>query len=166
MKSPNPVGRIGPLRWQDWYRACEAAVLIQRWAGSAQCALLVVSGFEEPGFFERDFQREALGKLGGQNTIVIPEGFETIGQIEAALNRVRENNAQLVVVSSLSHFPRVWWLTRNEKNVSHRVIFGIPRPQELMTDLILDVVFPIVDVLGWRQWFLEKTAVRRENGKL
>jgi len=59
----------------------------------------------------------------------------------------------------------VWWLCRG-KGVKHKVVFGIPRPFEIFYDITLAITFPIIDLLGKREWFLKKVTARRESGKI
>jgi len=160
-KSPLPrKGRFGPKSWQDWYRGCKAAVAL---ALGHDASILVASAFETEGTPETEFYREILEGMGATDVVVIKEGLETIGQLDAAFKAAAGRG--LVVVSSVFHFPRVWWLCRG-KSVRHRVVWGIPRPSEAIVDILLAILFPLIDFFGWRDKFQKRSEGRRVAGKI
>lgn len=162
MKSPNPKGRVGPKKWQDWYRSCLKATRIAQDGD----VILVVSQFVETDFDEvRHYASMLRVHCGSRISVrVLREGFETCGQIDAAALRIASKPC--VVVCSLPHWPRVWWLTHLKPNWTRKIVIGIPRPRELVTDLVFIVVFPIIDMFGGREWWLRRANQRREKGKL
>jgi hypothetical protein len=162
-KWPKDKGRYGPLRFQDWYRGCAEAV---RLAGPGD-TILVVSDLTIGGESEARIYVSTLKALDTTKTInieVVPLGFETVGQLEVASDIAVERQKKLLVISTFLHAPRVWWLTRKEKNIEHRIVFGIPRPREAVTDLVLDILFPLIDSLGFRERFLKRVRERRQSG--
>lgn len=161
MKSPNPEGRIGPERWQDWYRGCVRALTLAR-QGTGR--LLVVSAFMEPGFDEAQYYKQTLHRLGGE-CLLVREGFDTIGQLAAARKQLGFGD-NLIVVCSLPHWPRVWWLSRKDAAIRRQIVLGIPRPKEFLSDIVANVVFPIIDMLGMREQWQTRTRARRMLGKL
>ncbi len=162
LKSPNPAGRVGPRRWQDWYVSCYRATLL---AQGSNTIVLVVSGFIESHFDEAECYKKALEESGVANIVLIREGMETIGQLESALGRLNWDDS-LTVIASLPHWPRVWWLTHHDARVQRQIVVGIPRPKELVTDLILAIAFPMIDSIGLRGWWLGRIESKRAKGKI
>lgn len=162
IKSPNPEGRIGPEHVQDWFRGCRLAARLQR--SMPGSIMLVVGAFTHGEFDESDCYVAALTKLGCHNIIPIRRGVETIEQLEAA--RTCAGSEQLYVVTTWTHWPRVWWLTRHDRCIVRRIAFGIPRPREFVTDAILAILFPLIDLTKGRDWWLQKVIRRRDQGKL
>lgn len=164
-KSAHPSGRVGPIEVQDWYRGLVKATLLLEKYRPAK--ILVLTAFhavgEEP---EMAIYLSALKRLGvdKNDIIVIEKARETIEQIEISTNYVKENNAELVIVSTFLHYLRVRWLCRG-LNIEHHIAFGVPRPYEAVTDIILTVIFPIIDLLEKKKWFSEMVGKRRAKGK-
>jgi hypothetical protein len=165
-KSPAPSrGRIGPTKWQDWYRGLVlTAKLVKK---NPDSKILIISDFKVPNCrTDAVIYTQALLKLGvpsGRIKIIRRE-FETCGQIEVALDIAKEN--EVVFISSLLHSPRVLWLTFGIQNCQRKTIFfGIPRPDEALTDIVLAGLFPLIDLCRLRKWFLTKVTNRRATGK-
>ncbi len=166
-KSPLPFkGRVGKLEDQDWFVTCQLAV--ERLRKSPRSKIAIISDVEIPGAgHEAHHYLQTFTKMGvsdGQILFIKAE-HETIGQIERALIEASRRNMRLMFISSALHYPRVRWLTLG-KNVSHRVVYGTPRPKEALTDLLLAVAFPVLDLLGFRRKFQEMTRKRRLSGKI
>lgn len=171
----NPVqGRFGPASLQDWYRGCALASKIQKaLADKGNTAkIVVVTATHVTGRqSERDMMLQALRSLGMQDRDLILEGqaYETIGELENVFEIARREKSRVVVVSTFGHYLRVAWLLRPIKDgdlvASHKIAFGLPRWRELVTDLILTIIFPIIDLLGGRAWFKDKVVVRRKSVK-
>lgn len=161
-KSPLPrKGRFGRESWQDWYRGCRVAVAL---ALEHDASILVASAFKtKDGTREAEFYREVLERMGVAKVVVVEEGLETIGQLDAAFKAAAGRD--LVVVSSAFHFPRVWWLCRG-KSVRHHVVWGIPRPSEAIVDILLAILFPLIDFFGWRDKLQKRSEDRRVAGKI
>ena len=161
-ESPWSKGRIGPEKWQDWYRGCLLAAKITN--GTKNCFIIMPSGFKKDEYVETEFYHKILCDMVPEEKIkTIFQGSETISQLDAFFNQ--KYDGKIIIVSTFLHFSRVWWLCRG-KGVKHKVVFGIPRPKEMIADIILTFVFPIIDILGMRQWFLKKVSARRESGKI
>ena len=173
-KSPHPQGRIGIRRRQDWYRALVKAVKL---SVKLDAGILLLTNNKvanaEP---ETHYYSEALEEfecerctyweeLAGKRYIVVRECQETISQVERSIEIAKEHCLGPVFVSTFMHYLRVRWLARAWK-ADHYSAFGIPRPREALSDLILIFLFPIVDGLGWRRHFQERIQARREQGKL
>jgi len=171
-KSPHQTGRIGPRRFQDWYRG---AVKAREYLGKYHPArILVLSDVHVNGEkHEADLYHKALTDAGVEEhgIEVIKEEQETIGQIDRLYKIAEEENAKLVIISTFLHYLRVAWLVWRKRTyrsglveVTHRAAFGIPRPREVITDVILWFVFPVIDLLGGRLWFQRKVSGRRVSG--
>lgn len=168
-KSPHPQGRIGPIMLQDWFQGLRRAVLIARLLPKTE--ILVLSNLKVSGQpHEADVYTEALTKLGAINIRVIRECYETIEQINRSFELAVEEKKDLMFISTFLHYLRVQWLIwRHPKNmrvsVKHCAVFGIPRPREALTDIILAFLFPFIDLFGVRRWFLKVVNQRRLSGK-
>lgn len=90
--------------------------------------------------------------------------YETIGELEYALSLAEKEHAWLVIITTILHFPRVWWLTRGKNKVDRQIVFGIPRPLEAFTDIIGMIVFPIIDLLGFRKVWQKHIRDQRIQG--
>ncbi len=170
-KSPHRLGRVGKREFQDWYQSVIAAKMLLEQSRSAQvhAKVLLLTATNIAGQKpEIEIYLDALKELGVEDddTLVVRKGFETIGHLEAAMEVARKHKARLVVISTLLHSPRVRWLCRRNKEVHHRTVIGIPRPKEAVTDLVLSVLFPLIDICGGRAWFLGKVGARRTHGRL
>ncbi len=165
-KSPWRKGRIGPAARQDWVSACDDAAKLAKQMPDAK--IIVADAYVERG--ERpdlELYQAALEEAGvpKNQQHLTSEGMETIGHIEA-LNRIaRAEDVDLLIVSTFLHYPRVRWICRGQGH-QHRAAWGIPRPKEALTDLVLTILFPLLDRLGLRQQFLKRVTKRRESGEL
>ncbi|MBI2474669.1 MAG: YdcF family protein [Candidatus Taylorbacteria bacterium] len=115
---------------------------------------------------EADYYVEALKKLGAQNVSIERRGFDTIGQLQIAKAIAAEKKADLIIISTATHYLRVRWLCITEAvKAKHYITSGIPRPREAITDIILTFLFPIIDILGLRKKYLALISTRRKSGK-
>lgn len=173
IKSPHSMGRIGPETWQDWHRGIMKAISIA-WTKHGQEVLVLSNARYSGQPHEADLYCHVLSKFGaaGINVRVIREGYETVEQIKRTFELAVAEKKELVFVSTFFHFPRVQWLIWRYKTkvpamrVRHCVAFGIPRPREILTDIILIFLFPLIDICGGRQWFVRTVNKRRVGGKL
>lgn len=173
-KSPHSKGRIGPEEWQDWYRGLKKAISIARSKDMAE--VLILSNAQYSGQpHEVDLYYGALAKLGATTDVnirAIKEGYETIEQVDRSFKLAAEEKKELIFVSTWLHYLRVQWLIWRCKavapsvKVKHCIVFGIPRPREMLSDIILTILFPLVDICGGRQFFLKAVNKRRIKGKL
>lgn len=156
--------RFGPERWQDWFQVFLKATKVAR---ELSAQILITSSFEVSGTAEADIFITLLQNLNFQHTQILEKrtATETIGHLETALTVAEELNAQLIVVSSNFHYFRALWLCRN-KNVKHIWVWGLPLPRELLTDLILSVVFPPIHILGMEKRFRQLIENRRKKGQI
>ncbi len=177
-KGPHPKGRFGPKEKQDWYRSLAKAVTIAR---KRKSGILIISAMKiigEEG--EADTYRAALLEMGLEETadfsvmlgdcsdgkfIIIRECCETIGQMEEIALLARNFGFMPVFVSTLLHYLRVRWLAWGIRSEHYCSFKGRPRPREAITDLILTMAFPILDLLGLREWFQGCITKHRAGGK-
>ncbi|HUQ30352.1 MAG TPA: ElyC/SanA/YdcF family protein [Candidatus Paceibacterota bacterium] len=166
-KSAWPGGRVGSLYLQDWYQGLLKAVELVRESAGPAFVLILSAVQTPPEPSEVDVYLTALNELGVDvnDFMVIREEVETIGQLEYANRLAQARGARLIVISTWTHYPRVRWLCRG-RQFEHHCVWGIPRPREAVTDIVLWLVFPILDSIpGGRDWFLRKVHVHRKSGK-
>ncbi|HWB33881.1 MAG TPA: ElyC/SanA/YdcF family protein [Candidatus Paceibacterota bacterium] len=164
-KSPHATGRYGPRAWQDWYRGLLKARNIL--SASPDSCILVISAVHITGEkSEEELYVKALEELGVKRgkLVVIRKAQETIEQIRIAVDMGRSLGLQPVFISTWLHYPRVRWLCRGMQ-ARHVVAWGIPRPREAITDVVLAFLFPVIDLAGKREWFLNRVTKRRMMGK-
>lgn len=164
-KSPHQSGRMGPVEVQDWYRGLvRAKELLHELKPAKILVLANVHITGEKG--ETDLYLDALHTLcvPDEDILVVREGQETIEQIEIALALAKREGARLLIISTFLHYLRVRWLCRGEP-VEHYIAWGMPRPREILTDTLLTALFPLIDIMGGREWFLEKVKARRLSGR-
>lgn len=166
-KSPNKNGRYGDVYKQDWYRGIKKAKdLALLLPFSSICFL---SNFACDKQSEMEIYCNAASDIGISETLLrkIPYGYETIGQVEYAGELAKQENAKIIFISTLSHFPRVWWICKRAGiTAQHKIVFGIPRPMEIITDIVLIFLYPVIDLLGKKSWFQNKLIQHRKEGKL
>ncbi|MBA3789029.1 YdcF family protein [Patescibacteria group bacterium] len=164
-KSPWPRGRIGPPQMQDWYGSLNTCLsLLKKYEPSK---ILILSSFQAAGeLSEIEWYQWALEDLSipSEDVLYISQAKETSEQIEIASSLAKEQDAELIIISTFLHYPRAQWLCRG-KGFRHCVGWGIPRPKEALTDIVLTFVFPVLDLLGQKEWFKNKVATRRGRGK-
>lgn len=163
-------GRIGPKEKQDWYLGLLSAVRLFKAEESDEAVICVASENRFHGLLETDVYVDALRELGVplKSIEVYAEGRETIGQIAAVMKRCKPLTDTVVLIASLLHWPRCCYLMGDYSPKNHKCIpcSGLPRPSEAVTDIVLNGLFPIIDLLGGREWFLRKTTQRRAAGVL
>lgn len=164
-KSPHPQGRIGPLRYQDWYRQCIDVVKLNKEIPNSQ--LLITSNLQVKGAKrEEDYYSEIINSF-GRELITLNKGVETTEQLQVFKEYMLNRDAVLIISVTSIHFFRVFWIAKRIKlNVyKYKITFGIPRPKELITDIILSFLYPIIDILGLNDFFINNVVKRRNSGK-
>lgn len=164
-KSPKPhKGRIGSEELQDWYRGLMLASTLTK--SSPDSTIFVVSNVHiKHAPHEADLYQETLLKLGvnREQITVLKRAKETIGQIQIT-KEIYGTGTDVTYIVAPSHYMRTLWLTRDTK--SKVVIgWGLPRPKELVTDIVLSFIFPLIDFCGKREWFQKLVIQRREKGE-
>ncbi len=175
-KSPWDEGRIGIKKKQDWYRSCMKALeILCEYSIAGDCpTILIASGFEnkQTGYVEVDFYLDIFEKLlkcvdinGYYSVDSVAKGSETISQLDEVFKYAdAEKFNEVIIISSRLHWPRVKYLCKYGKKkgmykvpYTNEFVYGIPRPREAVTDSILNLLMPIIDWLGLREFFLKKT---------
>ncbi|MBI2474670.1 MAG: hypothetical protein HYV68_03135 [Candidatus Taylorbacteria bacterium] len=159
-KSAWEKGRVGPERWQDWYRGLIKALRIQD--NLSPSRIVILSAVQEKGQpSEAENYCRVLERLeiGEDRYEVVRVGHDTISQMTWALREAKEKGEQLIVISTWLHYPRVRYLFRG-KGAGHFAVFGIPRPYEAVTDIAMWLAMPIIDLLGQRERFSERSVGR------
>jgi hypothetical protein len=168
-KSPQPPGRIGPMEWQDWYRELEMAVDIAE--KSPDSEILVLSNLHFPGLEpEADYYTRMLYLLGAETVRKVRDGYQTSDQIDRAFEMAEQENKDLILISSVLHYPRVQWLIWRHPNkkmlkVRHLAAWGLPRPMEGVSDIVATFLYPVIDLLGGRAWLQGIYDKRRKSGR-
>lgn len=168
-KSPRPLkGRFGSKRVQDWYKACVVAAVLLRRKEASGSVILVSSEVEIDGQPEILDYETALQELGVRKVdrLFLRHGFETVTHLEMAANFAWWVGKPLVIVCTWTHYPRVKYICFTNKITAEvEVAYGRPRPKEMVTDLLLTVLFPIIDLFHLRHRFLMKVEGWRQQGK-
>ncbi|MCC2631015.1 MAG: hypothetical protein K0S38_824 [Candidatus Paceibacter sp.] len=168
-KSPIPTrGRIGPEKAQDWYKMC--VYVAKEYHQNPGTLVLLITGFStaDEGK-EMDWYMNTLIMMGvsSNDMRLSPVGVETIKQLETALPFSRIHYPNFTIVCTMFHFPRVRYLCwRMGLDAKFKVTYGWPRPAEAISDMILSVAFPFIDMLGLREKFLTFVKNRRAKGKV
>ena len=164
-KGPHTTGRVGAIDKQDWFNGLvKAKELLAQFPNSK---ILVLSNVQVAGeVHEAELYYWALKQIGvyDRDILIVRKAQETIEQIAIAREVAKKEGARLVVISTWLHYPRVRWLMSG-MGAEHHVAFGIPRPREAVTDIVLTFLFPLLDLFGKREWFMQKVNERRLSGK-
>ena len=162
-KSPWSKGRWGKKENQDWYVGLVKTKNYLNEREGDRIAL-ISNVYGENQEYEIDIYKRNIMDLGVSEECLIcaKECFETSGQINRAIELSKELDLNLVLISSAFHYPRVMWLVGDE-NVEHLIFFGIPRPLELITDMILSFVYPVIDVFGLNEVFTRLVIYKRRK---
>lgn len=166
-KSPHRSGRIGKKHQQDWFRGIEKAVILHYIIPESEILVLSDVHVSEQ-VHEAEIYTETLTNMGVKSFRVIRECYETISQVNKAIDIANCEDKNLIFVSTWLHYPRVEWLIKNKKklvSIKHFSVIGIPRPKEAVTDIILTILFPLIDMCDYHKWWLDKINERRKQGK-
>lgn len=163
-KSPQPEGRIGPEELQDWYRQCVKAVQLAR---RRNAPLVTSSSFVMKDSVSDEEQYGRVISLLGCELVRLGVGDNTIDQLAELKSYARQHGVKIVLVATWLHYLRVKWLCMRE-NVDADVFIsgGMPRPKEAITDLILTILYPLIDLLGKKEAFERYIRSRRALGML
>lgn len=165
-KSAWMKGRIGKMEKQDWFLGLKKALILRDTITDSE--VIIVSNVKIPYQpSEIEMYRMAAKKLGAEKIRMVSECFDTISQIDWSFQTAKKENGRLIFISTWTHWLRVQWilLRLKQRVVKHLICWGRPRPRELLTDLILTFLFPMIDMLGMRKKFLDTVKKRRLAGK-
>ena len=171
-KSNWPEGRVGPEKLQDSYRIIKVAVNFVK--NETVDKLLIFSAFKTKHVkkIELDCMIDTckFEKLPEGKMIVRSVGYDTISVIQYAIDVCKDDSADLLIVSSQFHYPRIRWITSRMDTkgvlVTHKMVWGITRPQETLTDILLIFIYPVIDLFGFSLWFTNHMKIRRDKGCL
>jgi hypothetical protein len=96
--------------------------------------------------------------------ILDARGLDTVEQCELALAKARADKTSLVTISCAAQALRVRCLLRGH-GVRHSMAHGTPNRWLLFTNLVLTIIFPIIDQCGLREWWKQRVTQRRMLGK-
>ncbi|HQA95775.1 MAG TPA: hypothetical protein PLN18_00180 [Candidatus Colwellbacteria bacterium] len=175
-KSPHRRGRLGSRESQDWYASVRQ---ISRVFDRLTCKrhripekdIVLICDFQEASDqAEADLYAVAMEEFGIYNPRIIRDGLETIRQVDVAFDLAAFEGKRIIFFGTWFHYLRILWIIRRHPKSKEvpwelRGAFGIPRPKEAVTDIILTLVFPILDLFGLRSWFVELTNRRRAEGR-
>jgi DUF218 domain len=166
-------GRIGPEKYQNCFRLIKISIdLLNK---NKIDKILLLSDFKpkKSKKSELEYITEICKRFDvvDSNLHIEKYGHDTISQVNFGLDLCSENNSQLLIVSSASHYPRVRWIVcrLNKKykvKVIHKVAWGIPRPRDILFDIALIFLYPILDLLGFSDRFTKHVKIRRDKGYL
>jgi len=162
--------RVGKVIYQDWYRALVKSVnLIRQYERERhEVSALVVGEFENKdiGYEDSSFYKAQLKRLeiNESKIIVLKRGVETIGQLDVIQGWAELKETMVVIVCSPFHWPRIWFETRKNGWIAREWAWGIPRPYEMVTDLVLSIIYPIAVWTGNKERLLSVFTKRRYKG--
>jgi hypothetical protein len=163
-----PYGRIGPEKWQDWYRQVEKTVAIARSLKQQgnDVHIAILSKFKpEHGASEIDIYMHAFAELAPDLTVTpYHETNDTLGQVEKSFALQKERGAELVFISAWLQAPRVKYLAHG-RPASYCAVFGIPQPVYAFVDPLYAIFYPILDALHIGEPIQNWVVARRETGK-
>lgn len=173
-KSLWPDGRFGPWRLQDGYRIVKEAVILANNRETDGTLLLTATEPKDSPKSELDYMLEVTASedLRSGHLYVVSQCFDTPSQISYAIRLAKLSDyGKLLILCSPLHYLRVRWIvsrmpTDLDLEITCNMVFGIPRPKEVITDLILIFIYPIIDTLGCDTWFRSYTEKRRSRGLL
>jgi hypothetical protein len=115
----DPYSRIGPKKWQDWYRQVKRTVKIARrlkYQGH-EVTIAILSHFKEKGQpSEIEIYTRAFKQLAPElHVCAYRQTYDTLGQVEKSFKLSAEMGANLVFISAWEQYPRVLYLARSRK---------------------------------------------------
>jgi hypothetical protein len=166
-------GRVGPPKYQDCFTLVKNSIDLLN-EGEVD-TILLLSEFKSKQSTESELEY-IVGVCEKYNVdkdkLHIEEfGYDTLSQIGFALDLCIAHKDELLILSSATHYPRVRWIAHrvNKKygvTVTHKIAWGIPRPRDVVFDVLLIFAYPIIDLLGYSQWFTNHMKIRRDKGHL
>lgn len=166
----SPYSRIGPEKWQDWYRQIERTIEIakelQNKGGDVTVTLL--SNFQPKGKpSEIEVYTDVFKKLAPELHVnSYRETNNTSEQVEKSFQLAKQSDSQLIFISvAWLHYPRVLYHAAGRKAV-HYAVFGIPHPIFAIGDITSLIIEPVVDLFGLTNRFEKAIDHEREQGKI
>lgn len=172
-KSSWPEGRIGKEESQDYFKIVKLAIDLSN--ENKDDKILLLSNFKSKhsSISELDCMINICKKynVNDDKLIIEENGYDTLSQLKFTFDLCKQKNEDLIIISSLTHYPRASWICRrlNKKykiNYKNKIGFGIPRFHDVLFDIPLMFLYPIIDLLGFSQNFSLTVKRRRSNGNL
>ncbi|SRR5258708_30222219 len=165
----NPYSRIGPEKWQDWYRQIERTIRIARELKSegSEAAIAILSNFQPKGKpSEIEIYTETFHKLAPElNVILFKETNITIDQVDRSFELGKEMESELIFISAWMQYPRVLYLAHGRK-ARHYGVFGIPQPIFAIIDPVCILLEPLAFILGISNFSKAIVVRQREKGRI
>jgi len=165
-------GRIGPEKYQDYFLIVKKSINLLK---NKSDQILLLSDFKSKQAKNSELENMInickSFNVNESNIIVKKYGYDTLSQIEFSLDLCKETKNDILIISSLLHYPRVRWITYriNKKYnvcVEHKIALGIPRVNDLVFDIILMFTYPVIDMFGYSKRFTDHMKIRRDKGYL
>ncbi len=172
-KSSWPEGRIGKEKYQDYFKIVKSSIDELNKKGLGKILLLSDFKSKKASISELDCMINICKKqnINNDNLIIEEYGYDTLSQLKFAFNLCKQRNESLLIVSSITHYPRVFWISwrLNKKykiDVKNKIGLGIPRLHDVLFDIPLMFIYPIIDILGFSENFSLTIKRRRNSGIL
>ncbi len=166
-------GRIGPEKYQDCFRLVKVAIDLLNTKQINKIILLSDFKYKQSTKSELEYITDICKKynVNNDNLYIENYGYDTLSQLKFSFDLCYKNKSDLMIISALTHFPRVKWITYrlNKKyklNIKHKIALGIPRPRDFISDIALIFIYPIIDLLGYSDSFTKHMKIRRDKGYL
>ena len=164
-------GRIGPEKYQDCYRLVKKSIDLLNTKRVDKILLLSEFKSKQSNKSELEYLIDVCKKhnVNNDNLYIEKYGYDTFSQLKFAFDLCKKEKEDLLILSSLSHYPRVVWTSHrmNRKyniKIKNKIVFGIPRLQDVVFDIVLLFIYPIIDICGYADKFTEYTKTRRDKG--
>lgn len=165
-------GRIGPEKYQDYYRIVKISIDFLNSNNVNKIILLSDFKSKQAKKSEMENMIDICNKYNiNREKLYIKEyGYDTLSQIKFTIDLCVEASQNILIISSLTHYPRVRWIAwrvnKNRIKIKHKVGLGIPRIRDVIFDIGLIFIYPLLDLLGFSNHFTKHIKVRRDKGYL
>ena len=172
-KSSWPEGRFGAEKYQDYFTIVKKSIDLLKEKKIDK--ILLLSNFKSKQGKKSELENMVniciLNHINENELIIEKNGYDTLSQLKFTFNLCKDRNQELIIISSLTHFPRVVWICwrLNKKyNIKYKNIIslGIPRIHDVIYDLVLMFIYPILDLWGFSENFSRTIKRRRNSGIL
>lgn len=165
-------GRIGQEKYQDYYRIVKIAIDFLN--DNKVDKIILLTDFKSNKAIKSELQNiiDICNKyrFDKEKLYVKEYGYDTLSQVKYTLDLCIKDKQDLLIVSSFTHYPRVRWIAwrmnKNKINIKHKIGWGIPRLSDVVFDIVLIFIYPIVDLLGYSDSFTKHMKIRRDKGYL
>lgn len=166
-------GRIGPEVYQDCHRIVKISIDLLNKNKVGKILLLSDFKSKQSSMSELEYITDICKKnnVDSGKLHIEKYGYDTLSQLNFTLDLCNKNKMDVLIISSLLHYPRVRWIVYriNKKyrvNVEHKVALGIPRIRDAFCDMILVFIYPIIDLCRYSEKFTNHMKIRRDKGYL